>query len=343
MSRGYVRQRFEASEIGHELVIPTASTKLLYAPWQNFKASYGAEFLRRDDEARNADEPVRQDADTFAPSWSGTKRMYPDSLGFDLRHLLGNPTTTAGNGVIVDPSGGVIPTGVTRHVWTAPYGPTGLNPLTAMADIAYDDEGVYFAMRGMGMDELKITNQEKGGVQVATKGPATYLQRVANPTLTPVFETLATLPFRGGDLSLPTWLAGGSRVSSDFSVTIANPIKTQRTLNVRSYFPDTVEKDDDLISLMVEFDARSLDVQDIDAFVAQTPFTALMRWQSSVNVPTTSYPYQVWIAATLQLDSYELDELDNKRRHGAKVTARATRDSSASSTITVCNASTSYS
>ena len=116
---------------GNETNTPTLSTKVLYIPGLSFNSTPNVEHLTRDDEIRNLDEPIAVIPEAYSGQWSLETRMYPDSLGFLLNAMFGNPTTTAGNGVITDPAGTVIPVGAQRHVWTAPFGPAGQFPYTA--------------------------------------------------------------------------------------------------------------------------------------------------------------------------------------------------------------------
>lgn len=343
MSKTYVRGRFEASEIGNEIVTPTPSTKTIYLPVQSFKPEYGAEPMERDDEARYTDEPIPVIRDSFAPTWSATQRAYPDSLGFLLKLGLGDPDSDPGDGVIVDPDGTPIPTGATRHVWTAPFGPSGVFPQTAEFTLGYESEGEFLQLRGAALDELTLDNQPTGGVKLDVKGPATYLQRLsADPALTPALETLAVAPFRGGDLSVD-WLSGAASLSREFNLKMVNPVEAIRTLGVRSDFPDTVEKGDDLILFTGEVNARVLDGTDIDAMVDAQGFNATARWINRTTIGATGYPYGLFVEIDhAQLTSYDIDELTNKRRHGGSLEFRAARNAGASVKVTLVNATTSY-
>jgi hypothetical protein len=340
MGLTYVRAQYETTAVGNETVDPTKSSKTLYLPVQTMKVGYGEDQMERDDEARYRNEPLPVLRDSFEPNWSLTQRAYPDTLGFLYKLGLGAPTTTAGDGIITDPDGDVIPTGAYRHVWTAPFGPTGINPQTAEFTLGYDD--VFFELRGAALDEFTLDNQVTGGVKLDAKGPATFLDDISDPSLTPALESIGISPFRGGDLSVD-WLSGASQLSREFSVKFVNPIAAIRTLAYRSDFPDTIEKADDLIMFSGEINARSLDLTDIQAMVEATGFAATARWISRTNIGATAYPYGLWnVFSNVQLTSYDIDELSNKRRHGGKIGFRASRDSSASTTITVVNATTSY-
>src|SRR5439155_26201485 len=112
-------------------------TKLIYTPLVTFLPAPNPTPLGRDDELRGVDEPIAVLPEVFDPNWNLDTRMYPDVAGFELKGMLGAPTPTAGNGIITDPDGVTIPTGATRHVWTAPFGPSGINPQTIQRQAAY--------------------------------------------------------------------------------------------------------------------------------------------------------------------------------------------------------------
>src|SRR3954467_8652553 len=110
MPTPYVRESFEDIP-GNETNSTTLSTKKVFSPLQSFAPKLGVNPMERDDEVRGQDEPIAVLSDAYSPSWEYKSRAYPDLLGFRLKHILGAPTTTAGNGVITDPDSAVIPTG----------------------------------------------------------------------------------------------------------------------------------------------------------------------------------------------------------------------------------------
>src|SRR5215213_7715098 len=142
MATGYNKSQYE-SVVGTEVNTPTLSTKILYTPIVSMGFDPGANPLDRNDELRGSDEPTAVLSDTYAGSWSQETRAYPDSVGYRLKHILGAPTTTTGNGVITDPDAATIPTGAFKHVWTAPFGPTGDAPLTTEEILAFKDQSFF--------------------------------------------------------------------------------------------------------------------------------------------------------------------------------------------------------
>jgi hypothetical protein len=166
---GYVRTAFESIP-GNEANTPTLSTKKLFHPLQSLGPKLNPKPLHRDDELRNQDEPLAVVPDSYEPGWELKERAYPDALGFLLAWIFGKDATlgyavTAGNGIITDPDTTAIPVGATRHVWTAPFGPSGARPLTAQIDAAYKDQTYFRKLKGAACSELSIRSPEEG-VQV---------------------------------------------------------------------------------------------------------------------------------------------------------------------------------
>jgi hypothetical protein len=326
---------------GAELNTPTLSTKIVYTPLINFAPTLTPSPLARDDELRGVDEPIAIIPEAYDPNWSIETRMYPDVSGFEMKAMLGPPTTTAGNGVITDPDGGVIPTGATKHVWTAPFGPTGLNPQTCQRQAAYKDESVFFKLKGCATDTLAITSPNTGGVHIVASGPALYMVRIADPALSPTYESLTIPPFMHTQLTL-TWLAG-SAVTEDFTVNISNPMSTVRSMAAATMFPDTVEKDAPPIIFTGSIPKRHIGTTDFDALVAATGFAAKARWQSTANV-TGSYKYAMWIEfLNCQYTGGGPAALQNARRLPASFDFKSTYSGTPGSTkVTVVNATAAY-
>jgi hypothetical protein len=343
MATGYCNAAYESIP-GNETNTPTLSTKILYPPALSFTPSLNPAHLERDDEIRNQDEPLLVLAERYAPEWSIESRNYPDTLGFLLKLILGAPTTTAGDGIIVDPDAATIPATATRHVWTAPFGPAGASPMTAQMRAAYKDQSTFFKLKGAACQTLSISTPETGGGRIAASGPANYMVRETDPSLTPTFESLAIPPFMRSGLTIPTWVTGGSTSIEDFSVTITNPVEPYSSLGIASAFPDAMEKAEAPITFTGSIPKRQLDPDDYDALLAATGFTAKAKWVSTKFIAATSYPYSFWI----QFDSAQYMSggpvpLENKRRHGGNFDFKATYDGSGASVVcTLVNATTSY-
>lgn len=339
MARGYVKQAFESTP-GNETNSPTDSTKVLYAPFLSFGAQLGPSTLDRDDENRNTDEPVPALEEAHSPSWSAESRMYPDVLGFWLKGLLGAPTTTAGDGIITDPDTTAIPVGAYRHVWTAPFGPSGASPMTQVFNVSYVDESVYFKVKGAATSQLGISSPESGGCRLSVSGPAAYMARQADPSLTAAYESLSIRPFTRANLTL-SWLSG-SATTQDFEIGAQQGVDMVRSLGIASKFPDVVEKGEGPIVWSGSIPKRHIDADDYDYLKAATGFAATAKWVND-TVIASSYPYKLYVAmSNCQLVSGELDPMTNRRRHGATYGFKATRNSSASVTVTLVNATTSY-
>lgn len=341
MANGYLHGVFESIP-GNETNAPTPSTKLIYVPLIDFSPELKPDHLDRDDELRNVDEPLAKEVEDYEPGWSLESRAYPDLLGFLFKAMLGAPVTTAGDGIITDPDTTTIPAGCTRHVWTAPYGPSGLNPQSTQWQAAYKDQAFFLKLKGAGCSQLGIESPEKGGVRIKAAGPNLYTTKIADPALTPTYEALTVACFKRGNLTLPTWLAGTGE-TADFNVNIANPMEAVSTLGIASLFPDSLEKGDGPILMSGSIPKRVIDPDDWDALVAATAFTIKARWKGTVTI-ASGYKYSLWIEANnAQYTDGGPEGLANKRRLGASFDWEARYGGTpGSSKITLVNNTTSY-
>jgi hypothetical protein len=341
MPNGYLRAAGESFP-GNEQNTPTLSTKQIFPPIQSFGPKTGTKPLSRDDELRNQDEPLAIVPEAYDPTWEMGLRMYPDSLGFLLKLIVGPPISTAGNGVITDLAGVAVPTGATRHRWAAPFGPAGANPLTAQFDAAYRDQGVFYKAKGAACEALGISTPESGGAVISASGPALFLDRQADPSLSPAYEALSIRPFTRGGLTLPSNLTG-TGVTEDFTLAINNPVATDRSLGIASRWPDIMEKDNaGSIVVSGTIPKRLLDADDTDALKNATGFPLLAQWLSE-SLITGSYPYKfIASMANAQYTDGDPDPLQNQRRHGQQLSWKSTSPSSGSTTFELVNATPSY-
>ncbi len=341
MSKGYVREQFEASP-GYEGASPRLSTKRLDTPATCVDPTLDPRLLDRDDELRGADEPLQAFEDEHDPRWAMEGRAYPDVLGFRLTHTLGRPTTTAGDGNILDPDGGRVPVGAFMHVWEAPFGPVGDAPLTTDMIVAYVDEGTFIHMSGCATEELELTS-EAGGVKFRANGPALVALPVDDPAITPIPETLAVRPFMRRGLRVTTW-QGNVLDLEQFNVTVSNPVEVDRSLGVASGFPSIIEKADGPITVTVEAPKRKLRRADLEALQRATRFAVKAAWVSQTEIAASRYPYSFWLEGDgAQYTGGGPQSLENRRRIGATFQAKLTSDGSgASARFTLVNATASY-
>jgi hypothetical protein len=340
MALGYHQAQYESIP-GNELNTPTLSTKVLFTPLIETKPDLNPDPMERDDENRNLDEPLPSIPEAFGPAWNLETRAYPDLIGFYLKGMLGAPTTTAGNGVITDPAGVVIPTNAFRHVFTSPFLPAGANPQTMQQHFAYKDQGVFFKAKGCATDSLSVDSPQKGGVRLKVSGPALYLDRESDPGLTTAYESPTIRPFERSGLTLPTWLASTS-THEDFNLAVAAPVEATPSLGIASKYPDVMEKGDGLIMTTGSVPQRQLGTVDWDAMKNNTTFAALAQWISD-SLVTGAYPYKLFCQmSACQYVGGEVDPLSNKRRLGATFNWKAVNAGSASVIWTVVNGTSSY-
>jgi hypothetical protein len=108
MANGYTHAARESTP-GNETNTPTLSTKVIFEPVRSVQVQLNPKPMERDDEVRNVDEPLAVLTEAYDPTWSLESRAYPDLLGFELATMLGDPVSTAGNGVITDPDSATVP------------------------------------------------------------------------------------------------------------------------------------------------------------------------------------------------------------------------------------------
>lgn len=342
MALAYAQLRRETTSApGNESVTPSYASAVLYPPALVVNAQLNPAPLMRDDEIRNIDEPLSIVPEAYSPEWSLESRMYPNTIGHLLTNMLGAPTTTTGNGVITDPDSVAIPASCYRHVWTAPFG-SGAIPTTFDMRLAYRDQSVFYQAKGCATQSMSIQSPESGGARVSASGPALYMARISDPSLTPAYEALTVLPFMRRHLTL-SWLSG-SATTEDFSLNISNPVETVRSLGIASGYPDVVEKAESPVTFTGSIPKRQLDADDYDALLNATGFAATAKWESS-SIIASSYPYKLFIVFTnCQYTGGEIGALENRRRIGASFDFKGTTTGSAGHvTITLVNATSSYS
>lgn len=341
MARGYLEGKFESSP-GNETNTPTLSTKEIFVPVNAPSTpALNPTPLDRSDELRGLDEPVQIFPDQYDPTWNVEARAYPDVLGFFLKGILGAPTTTAGNGTITDPDAVPIPTGAYRHVWTAPFLPTGITPQTMQLQWAYTDNSTFFKAKGAAVDTMNITAPDKGGCVMQASGPCLYLNTVSDPGLSATYESLSVRPFTNSNVTLPTWLSN-SGTHDQVGLTISNPVDQVHSMGIPSKWPDVIEKGDGILNFTGTLMQRDLSSIDWNALRDNTTFAATVRFVNDTII-ASGYPYKLYVAmSACQYIGGDPDGLDNKRHHGANFNFKAVNAGSASVTVTLVNATTSY-
>jgi hypothetical protein len=114
---------------------------------------------------------------------------------------------------------------------------------------------------------------------------------------------------------------------SGFTVNISNPVNAIRTLGVVSQYPDRMEKDEMPVMVTGTIAKRNLTSDDWKAMRDLNLFTITAKWQGT-NYLTGSTGSQYGLSMTIQaqLVGGDIDDLDNKRRHGATFNWKAVYD-----------------
>ncbi len=337
---GYVQNAIETTPNGQNS--PSAvSTTTFYHPLRNASWRVPVMLDDRSDELRGFADNVQQDVVGYDTSeWGADLRAYPNLIGFYLFACHGAPVTTAGNGVITDPAGTIIPVGATRHVWTAGTGNIGVRSF--QRQLGYTDQSVYILQRGCIVEQIQM--QADGEVMTFNaNGHSLYTVQQANPSLTPTYDALTVKPFLRSMQAQPaTWLAA-TGTQTVFSWQLDNAVSYDRTLS-GSMYPDVVDRTGVDLRLTANIATRYLDVDDFNALIAGTGFTVKTSWVHTQFI-TGSYPYKLFIEGNAIYTDLQPDALQHQVRHGATIPVAFGRSSGGtpSYTITLINGVSSYS
>jgi hypothetical protein len=308
--------------------------------------------MERDDELRNYDQPLLEITDTYDPTWELTQRAYPDTIGWHLANILGRDsnngyTTTSGGNDL----GGTALSGSARtHTWTAPFGPSGALPQTQRLGWAYTDQSTFYTLLGAATEGLEIDTPDKGGVTAKASGPGLYLTSgsasTAITSTSPSYESPSIRPFVHANLQVSfsgTNAPSSPGAASGFTVTINNPVTAIRTLGVASQFPDRMEKDDGLLTFSGTISKRNLTKTEWDAMRDLNLFTITATWTGGYISGSSGPKYGLQIVSQAQLVGGDVDDLDNKRRHGSTFNWKSVYDGSTASTVVnLVNATATY-
>jgi hypothetical protein len=348
VANGYLQEKIETTVPGNETNSPTLSTKIMYPVLTEYNVEPGTAPMSRDDELRAQNEQLAVIPEAFAPTWNIAGRMYPDHIGWRLTHMLGPPTTVAGDGIITNPDSTVIPVGAYRHVWTSTsssWGGTGINPYTMQQVAAYKDQSVFVKVKGCGCDTLSLTTPESGGARLAASGPALYIDdALADPSLTPAYESIATRPFERSGLTVGTWLTGSAAAKEDITLTFSQGLEAVRSLGAASKWPDLLEKAEGVLTVTGALSTRYIDPQDLAALRASTGFAVKVKWLSQTVITGSTY-HALWVeGVNAQYTGGGPGTLANARRIGGTFDfALTTAGSGVACTVTLVNSTTAYS
>jgi hypothetical protein len=290
------------------------STNKLFMPIQSARIAPSPTHLDRADELRNIEGVVPRALDVFEPVGSISVRAYLNSLVYllELAGFVGTPT--AGNGIITDPDGATIPTGVTRWVFNKRTYAANAQAKTAQIIEARAESSQFYKGQGYGVTSL--TMNAAGEVTADLEG--LVFLNIADPAESPTIDVSSIMPMRRADLQIQTWLAGTGE-TDDFSFQITNPIARRKSFGLaqRTYYPDKMFPGDERVQVAGSIPKYTLDNDDVNALLAATTFTAKARWQSDVLIGATAKPYSMWLEmGKAMYVAGQPDELGNRRRYG---------------------------
>lgn len=298
--------------------------------------------LDRSDEQRGVDGRLQQAENEYEPEGAITIRGYASYLGALLYILFGDVVTTAGNGVITDPDGNVIPAGATRHVFAKKPGAT---PKSARITAAYGDS--WIQGRGVTIPELGFSLDEDGMKGNASL-MANFVSRLtADPGDTPDYEDFSILPFRRRNVTVDLDNGGTKNIES-IEWTMEQSLEYVRDLGTATGFPTDTERENSFegfLGLAGTVTRRDFDDADWDALIRATVFGLTIKAESEQNIGATNYPYAMWVEAPgAQIIGGENEALKNQARHQHELNWQAGYDESAAYDfrVTVVNATPAY-
>jgi len=337
---GYVQLAVETTPNG-ELNPSAVSSTVFYHPYQQRQWDIPLMLDDRTDELRGVTDNVQQDVVGYdTQPWSANLRLYPNLFGLLMWGCHGAGTFTAGNGVITDPAGVVMPASTNRWVWTAG---TNNGPVRSLQmQVTYPDQSIFLMQKGCVVEQLQVSYNGEVALMNAT-GHALYSAQQADPALTPNYDALTVKPFLRSMMVQPaTWLAS-TGTHAGFTFSLANPVSYDRTLS-GSRYPDAVDRTGTGLNLTATVDIRNLTTADIAGLIAGTGFTVKQSWVHTQFI-TGSYPYKLFIEGNAIYSQVNAESLQHKIRHGGTFTVDFGRSSGGtpSYTITLCNGVSLYS
>ena len=297
-----------------KVYLPATAAQLLPVP----------EYLDRADELRGILGAVPRLIAGYKPTGSISMNCYLHSLTWLLALAGWTATYTAGDGIITDPDGVVIPAGASRWVFTKA---SAIVAQTAQLRLNYAIENILLTGNGFGVSKIALGSDGKLAADLIGM---VLTAAAADTTTTPSLDSAVIPPVKRGDLFL-TWLTGGGTIQ-DFSFDIANGLEqiNSMSLNPASYFPDSLELGDEQVQVTGSIPKRILNTTDFAALLAATTFSAKARWVTPKVIGATVYKYSAWLEMpSCQYVGGSPDALANKRRKGATYDFFAAYDESA--------------
>lgn len=289
-----------------------------YLPATDWQWTQTPQLDDRTDELRGIADPLFPDvAGQNGCEHTMSMRLYPNYLGVLLTNMLGAGSYAAGDGVIADPDGTVIPVGANRWTWLSSSLP--VLPKTAQIILAYKDESTFFKFTGAGCDQIKLGVGQQGSAStIQATHKSLYVNRISDPSLTPTYDATTVKPLLRAQHSIPTWLPN-TGIAVDIDYTFDCPVELDWSMGSGSKFPDLIDRSGVGQKLSGNLTLRYVNSVDWDAFINSTAFTVESKWVSSQNIGATNYPYKLFILGRAQYTGASVDSLKRAIRLGQQV------------------------
>lgn len=239
-------------------------------------------------------------------------------------YTLTPANTTAGVNGLADPveAGKFLATG--SFLWTFTKRP-GATAQTMQMLFGRPGESVWEKGQGMGVSSMSLSAAGEASVDLTGLTYGT----IPNPGLTPSYPSSLIPPVMLGDIKLTSGLAGTGR-SSDFSMSITNPIDRFRDLAIESKYPARIEATGDPVASGGEITKDALTDVDVDALVNGSPFSLDARWRVRYQIAASGTYYKVYYKAPRAMYvGGDMDPMREARRFGGRFNWQAMIDESA--------------
>jgi hypothetical protein len=341
-----VEVRYEETPRGEGAATTTPfqiSTVAHFLPAQAVAMGPGPQLTSRADELGTGEDIRPQLVNAFQPAGSISVRPYADEMIWLLGLAGFQGVYTAGNGIITDPDGTIIPAGAARWVFLKR---TGLVPKTAQFIRAFATLATPMFEKTIGVGISRMGGSLDGDVTADLMG-LFYDETPADPNLTPAYPNPLIPHLQRGDFRL-TWL-GGSGAPNAFSWEITNPLERDPQLTgAASYSARSMVRGNERVGVRGTVSTLNMTKADVTSLKNAQTFAAIAKWISPFVIGATAAKYGMWI----EMPSCQIvggggmgPLTGADRRHGGDLNYEAAQDITAgfATKITIVGAVTSVS